>query len=174
MKTKWILTLGILVILLVGIAVYYTRQQDRHDRLSEDLNTVQQTLIMNSQQKDLLQYQLEVANLAYADKTAVFPDSSQSMDVQEALLGAADEAGVEITLLGCPPAVMEAQGDTSYQVFLVSLGVEGEVEGLLRFVAVLGYWVPSADVASVSLNAYDDGSGILSMSLMVYALGGTG
>ena len=174
MKTKWILTLGILVILLVGIAVYYARQQDRHDRLSEELNTAQQTLIMNSQQKDVLEFQLDVASATYADKVTVFPDSSQSMDVQEALLGAADETGVEITTLSCPPAVTEKQGDTSYQVFVVSLGVEGEVDALLRFVAVLGYWVPSADIASVSLNAYDDGGGILSMNMKVYALGGTG
>ena len=174
MKTKWILTLSILVILLVGIAVYYSGQQDRHDRLSEDLGTAQQTLIINSQQKDLLEFQLDVANAAYADKIAVFPDSSQSMDVQEKLLGAADEAGVEITTLGCPPAVTEAQGNTSYQVFMVSLGVEGEVDALLRFVAVLGYWVPSADIESVSLSSYDDGGGIMSMNLKVYALGGTG
>jgi len=173
MKTKWILTLGILVILLVGIAVYYSSQQDRHDRLSGDLDTAQQTLIINGQQKDLLEFQLDAANAAYADKVAVFPDSSQSMDVQEKLLGAADEAGVEITTLGCPPAVTETQGSTGYQVFLVSLGVEGEVDALLRFVAVLGYWVPSADITSVSLNAYDDGGGILSMNLKVYALGGT-
>ncbi len=50
-RTKWILTLGILLILVVGIAVYYTQQQGRHDKLSEDLSAAQQTLIMNSQQK---------------------------------------------------------------------------------------------------------------------------
>jgi hypothetical protein len=167
-RTKWILTLGILVILLVGIAVYYTRQQDRHDELSEDLDQAQQTLIMNSQQKGLLQYQLDLANLAYAEGLAVFPDAGQSMDVEQALYGAAAESGVEITTLSCSaPAAAQAGG---YQVFAISLGVDGQVEALLRFTAVLGYWLPSADIASVSINTQDGGSGTLSMSLKVYAL----
>ncbi|MBM4444451.1 MAG: hypothetical protein FJ020_03990 [Chloroflexi bacterium] len=166
--TKWILTLVILVILLVGIAVYYTRQQDRHDKLSEDLDKAQQTLIANSQQKGLLQYQLDLANLAYAEGLAVFPDASQSMDMEQALYGAAAESGVEITTLSCSsPTAAQAGG---YQVFAVSLGVDGQVEALLRFTAVLGYWLPSADIASVSMNTLDGGSGTLSMSLKVYAL----
>ncbi len=137
--------------------------------MSQDLDSVQQTLIMNSQQKELLQYQLDVANLAYAEGLAAFPDSGQSMDVEEALFGAAAESGVEITTLSCS-APTAAQGTDGYQIFAVSLGVEGQVEALLRFTAVLGYWLPSADIASVSLNSQDDGSGVLSMSLKVYAL----
>jgi hypothetical protein len=167
-RTKWILTLGILLILVVGIAVYYTQQQGRHDKLSEDFSAAQQTLIMNSQQKGLLQNQLDVANLAYAEARAVFPDSSRSMDVEQALFGLAAETGVKINTLSCSAATAAQSG--GYQVFAVSLGVEGRIEALLRFTAVLGYWLPSADIASVSLNTQDGGSAVLSMSLKVNAL----
>lgn len=172
-RTKWILTLSILVILLVGIVVYYTREQDRHDRLTKDLSEAQQTLIMNSQQKDLLQYQLALANLDYAESLAAFPDPSESMVIQQALLGAADEAGVAVASITTSDPREEQVAGRTYQVFSVQVSALGPMENVLRFVGVLGYWLPTASVESAGATLDDSGNAALTMSVQVYAFQGS-
>jgi Tfp pilus assembly protein PilO len=168
-RTKWILTLSVLVILLVGIAVYYSRQQDRHDKLADNLDKVQNTLITNSQRKAILQGQLDLANLAYTDGLAVFPDSSQSMEIQQALLGAADEAGVVVASISTGEPKVEQVAGRSYQVFSVQVSAQGRMEDVLRFVGVLGYWLPTSAIDSTGVTMNEGGQAALTMSLQVYA-----
>jgi len=168
---KWIMTLGILLILLAAAVILYLGQQTKHNQLSSDLSSAQDNLIAKSQEKDQLESRLREVNLALPAREVQFPISDQSMTLQEALFGAADEAGVEITILGCPPAHPETQGTITYQVFLVTVSAEGEMESLLGLLGHLGYWLPSASIESALVNTPSEGNATLSMTLKVYALG---
>lgn len=168
---KWTMTLGILLILLAAAVILYLGQQTKHNQLSSDLSTAQDNLITNSQQKDQLESQLREVTLTLSEAKAQFPTSDQSMTLQEALFGAADGAGVDITTLSCPPAKPETQGTITYQVFMVTVGIQGQMESLLRFVGTLGYWLPSASIESMAVNTSSEANLTLSLTLKVYALG---
>lgn len=168
---KWIMTLGILLILLAAAVILYVGQQARHNQLSSDLSDAQNSLITNSQNKDQLESQLRELTVTLSEAQAKFPISDQSMPLEKALFGAADGAGVEITTLSCPPAHAETQGSITYQVFIVTVSVQGDMDSLLRFVGTLGYWLPSASVESVTVNTASEGNLTLSLTLNVYALG---
>ena len=165
------MTLGILLILLAAAVILYVGQQARHNQLSSDLSDAQNSLITNSQNKDQLESQLREVTLTLSEAQAKFPTSDQSMTLQEALFGAADGAGVEISVLSCPPATAETQGSITYQVFAVTVSVQGDMDSLLRFVGTLGYWLPSASIESVSMNIPSGDQPTLTMSLKVYSLG---
>jgi len=168
---KWIMTLGILLILLAVAVILYVGQQTKHNQLSSDLSSAQDSLITNSRDKDQLESRLREVNLALSEAKAKFPTSDQSMTLEERLFGAADGAGVEITTLTCPPAKPETQGTITCQVFIVTVGVQGEMGSLLRFAGTLGSWLPSASMESMAVNTSSEGNATLSMTLKVYALG---
>ena len=168
---KWVMTLGILLILLAASVILYLGQQTKHNQLGSDLSSAQDNLIASSQEKDQLESRLREVNLTLPAWVEQFPISDQSMTLQEALYGAADEAGVEITTLGCPPAKPETQGTITYQVFMVTVSADGEMESLLGLLGHLGSWLPSASVESASVSILSEGNATLSMTLKVYALG---
>ena len=169
--TKWVMILGIMLILLVATAIIYMGRQVKHNQLSSDLSSAQENLIANNREKDQLESSLREVKLALPALVAQFPTSDQSMTLQEALFAWADEAGVKITTVGCPPAKPETQGIITYQVFTVTVGAEGERESLLGSVETLGYWLPSAGVESESVSTPSEGNATLNLTLKVYALG---
>ena len=167
---KWILTLLILGILLVGTAYFYIGQQRSNSDLSGELSQAQQDLIVNSALKDQYQSSLRQSGLALSASKALFFTSSRSMAVEEALFGAADEVGVVITTVSCAAPRAEVQGQTTYQVFSVGVNASGEVEKLRAFVGVLGDWLPSAKIISANVASAEEGSASLNLTLTVYAL----
>lgn len=167
---KWILSVGLILILLAAAAILYVGQQTRHNRLSDDLEEAQQTLLANSQQKSTLVSQLAELDLSIAENRALFPRADQSMDIEQALYGAAAEVGVNVNTFSCPKPKPEQKGSTTYSLFLVSLGAEGEVDALLQYVYVLGCWLPAAEVQSAALSSTGEGPVMLSLNLKVYAL----
>jgi hypothetical protein len=118
-------------------------------------------LITNSQQKDQLESQLRGVTLTLSEAKAQFPTSDQSMTLQEALFGAADGAGVDITTLSCPPAKPETQGTITYQVFMVTVGIQGQMESLLRFVGTLGLVLHFFDSGGVEGREEFGGGGLV-------------
>jgi hypothetical protein len=171
-KTKLILVVGIIVIFVLIFAVYYNGKLGEQDKLEEDLAQAQQTLVTNSQQKYVLQQRLDQAAAADLMLTAIFPDSSQSMEVEAAVLGAADEAGVGLASISCTAPQAATLGGRSCQKFSMSVTAQGGVDNLLRFVSVLGQWLPTADVEAAGVNMADDENGALSLVFTVYAMRG--
>ena len=169
-RTKWILTLGILAVLIIGAGVYYGLQARDNGKLEDDLQTAQSKFLQNSVFKEQGVAEIAEADLDSFQLGLFFPRSNESMEIEEALFGAAAEAQVAISVVSCSDPNPQTVGSTGYRVFAVSTAVRGTPEGLLRFVGVLGYWLPSADIVTVGLNMPAQGESTLSLSISVYTL----
>ena len=162
--TKWILTILILGVGVVLVVVFYVQEQSRNSDLKDQVDGASTTLIQNSLKRRDAENRLAIANLSVAELTVLFPSARQSMDVEEALFGAAADSGVAIENLTCAAPRSVGVGDNFYQAYKVSVSLTGDTEGFLRFVGRLGYWLPTANIDSVSVS--EDG---MSLSLQVYA-----
>ncbi len=170
MTTRLILTILILGVGVVLVVVLYGQQQTRNNRLRDEVDTAATTLVKNSLSKRDLENRLVGANLTLAELTASFPSSKQSMDVEEALYEAAGDAGVEMTQVSCSAPKLETVGSNSYDVYTIAVSVTGDTQSILRFVGVVGNWLPSTSIESASIT----GSGeavVLALNLKVYAQG---
>jgi hypothetical protein len=161
------MTVVILGFGVVVVVFLYTQQQTRNNDLKDQVDTAGTALVQNSLSRRDLENRLVTANLALAELTANFPSSSQSMDVEETLFRAAADAGVELTSINCPAPKAETVGDSTYEVFEVSVSVTGDTGSLLRFAGVVGYWLPSASIESASMGSED-----MTLVLKVYASAG--
>ncbi len=162
--TLWILTIAILVALLLSAGIVYARQQARHNELSQDLAQAQENFARYTREKEDLEGRLSQAQAALSRQKDQFPASAEALEIQQDLLAAADFGQVTITTLSFSGPTAAASGGQTYQVYSVGLTVAGEVEALLHFIQMLGYWFPSATIGSVSLTT-PDGGGVASMTL---------
>lgn len=170
--TQWILTVAILVALLAGAAIVYTRQQATHDELSEDLTRAEQDFERYSREKEDLQDRLSQAQARLVLQQEEFPLSGEALEIQQDLLAAADFGQVTIVSLSFSGPAGAASGGQNYQVYSAGLTVMGEVGTLFQFIQMLGYWFPSATIGSVTLTT-PAGGGIATMTLplSIYTLG---
>ena len=171
--TQWIVTIAILVALLAGAAIVYSRQQARHDELKEDLAKAEQDFERYSREKEDLQDRLSQAQAGLVLQQEEFPLSGEALEIQQDLLAAADFGQVTIVSLSFSGPTGAASGGQNYQVYSAGLTVTGEVETLFQFIQMLGYWFPSATIGSVTLTT-PAGGGVATMTLplSIYTLGG--
>jgi type II secretory pathway pseudopilin PulG len=170
-KTQWILAITLLVALLLSAGIIYARQQARHNELSQDLAQAQQDLERFIQQKADLQERLSQAQSQILDQKEQFPASTEALEIQQALLDAADFVQVTITSLSFSGPTAAASGGQTFQVYTVGLTVTGEVEALFHFIQLLGYWFPSAAIGDMTLTTSDgDGEASMTLPLRIYTL----
>jgi len=169
-KTRWILTLGILLILLIGVGVYYALQLQENGRLEDDLEQARVTFLANSTLKQQHLNDIEQANLEAFRYALAFPTSEESTEIEEALFGAAAEAQVVVSAVSCSEPRAQAVGSNNYQVYSVTTSVRGTPENVVRFLGVLGYWLPSANMDSIGLSMPGQGETTLNLALSVYTL----
>jgi hypothetical protein len=170
--TRWIITIVIVVAVLAVVTFFYVQQQSRNNELKDDLGAAQTALVTNGAQKDALSVRLVEANLALSQLQAQFVSPDESISLEEALYQAAAAAGVNVSSISCSAPKSTTVGSGTYQVYSVTLSPAGEIEPLLRFVTVLGDWLPSAGLGkSISMSANEGGQWSLSFALDVYALG---
>lgn len=166
--TRMILTILILGVGVVLVVVLYSQQQTRNNKLSDEVDTAATALVQNSLSRRDLENRLVAANLTLAEVTANFPSSKQSMDVEEALYKAAADAGVGMEDVSCSVPKAETVGSSSYGTYSIAVSVTGDTQSILRFVGIVGNWLPSTSIESATLR----GSGeavILALNLKVYA-----
>ncbi len=170
--TRWIITIVILVAILAVVTVLYVQQQSRNNELNDDLSAAQGGLLSNGAQRDALSARLVKANLALSQLQAQFVSTTESITLEEAVYQAAAAAGVNVSSINCGAPTSTTVGSRTYQVYSVTLNAGGEVENLLRFMIVLGDWLPSAEMGkSVSMSADEGGQSLLNLKVDVYALG---
>lgn len=167
---RWVLTLLILGVGLVVVVVLYSQQESRNGDLEKQLSEAQTRLINNSQAKGQLESELARAEVDSVRAKLPFPASDQSMDVEEAVYDAADSVGVTVASMSYGTPASDTIGATPCKVFTVTLTVNGEEEDLIRFVGLLGDWLPTATVNTVTIAEGDIGGKTLSLGISVYTM----
>jgi len=177
--TRWILTIGILVILLVGLGVNYARQKSEQSQLNANIAQAQQDFIKYTRehsaqeytaQKEDLEARINQANSRIAGAQSELRQYTESIEINKTLFEAADEANVTIiTLTSSPPEENELNGIT-YQTFTLSINAEGEVVALLNFLDKVSQRFYSSQINSVEIDVAEvQGESTIVLELKVYA-----
>lgn len=175
--TRWILTIGIFVILLVSAGVIYSRQEAEQNQLSLDIAQAQQDFPKYSEEKKDLEMRLSQANSRLVSVQNEFRQYTESIEINEALFEAADEANVTITRLSSSPPADEELNGFTYRVFSLSITAEGEVlPELLIFNRQLSQRFSAATIESVKINVPEageegtsEGKPTITLQVKVYA-----
>lgn len=181
--SQWILTIGILAILLISLGVMYSRQKAEQVRLSTGIAEADQSLIKYTteyaaQKKDV-EKRLNEANSRLADLQSEFRQYTESIEINEALFEAAEDTNVTITRLSSSVPKDEGLSGVTYRVFSLSITAEGEVVALLNFVNKLSGKFSAATIESVKMSvpeAVEEGGGeeksTIDLRLKIYAYEG--
>jgi len=155
--TRWVLTIGILAILLITAGVSYSRQKAEQSELSTSIAQAQQELIKYQMppagQKEELEARLAEADSSVTSLQNEFRQYTESIEINEALFEAAESSNVTITNLSCSPPVDEEIRGITYRVFTLMITAEGEVPpALINFSMKISDIFTAADVESVTLD----------------------
>ena len=150
--SQWILTIGILAILLITLGVMYSRQETERSELIPQIAQAQQNFSKNTEQKKELESRLSGANSRIAAIQDEFRQYTQSIEINETLFEAADDANVTITKLSSSLPDEEELNDIAYQVFSITIIAEGEVVALLNFSNKVSERFSAATIESVRIN----------------------
>ena len=149
--TRWILTIGILAILLAGLGLNYGRQLAEQSQLNADIAQARQDFVKYIQQRKELETRLNQANSSIATLQSEFESPTRSIEISDISFDTADDANVTITELTSSLPEEEELNGITYRVFTLSVTAEGEVVALLNFVQKLSDKFPSGDINSVEL-----------------------
>ena len=151
--TRWILTIGIFAILLVGAGVVYGRQMAEQSQLSLEIAQAPRDFPEYAEQKKDLEARLSQANSRIASAQSEFCQCTESIEINEALFEAAHDANVTITKLSSSPPVDEELNGITYRVLLLNIVAEGEVlPELLRFSMKVSEKFSTATIESAKIN----------------------
>ena len=155
--TRWILTIGILAILLASLAVVYVRQTKELRDLNAGITQAQQNFdTYTAQQKDL-EAKLNQVKSSVPALPGEFKSSLESIEISDALLEVADEAMVTITELSASLPDNEELNGITYQVVYIELTAEGKMVSTLNFVQKLGDRFPSSEIEQVEIKVTEGG-----------------
>jgi len=169
--TRWILTIGILAILLVSLGVNYNRQKTEQSELSANIAQAQHDFIRyttqySDQRKDS-EARLSKVNPRLAALQDKFESPSESIEINAALFEAAGAANVTITGLSSSSPAGEKVNDIAFHVFSLSISAEGDVEALLNFMANLSSRFPNSSINSVNISISEEKAS-LKLSVKIY------
>ncbi len=172
--TRWILTIGILAILLISLGVMYSRQKAEQSELTTSITQAQQDFHKYSTQKKDLEASLSKAKSRIAADEDEFRKPTESIEINAALFEAAEDTNVTITRLSSSiPAEKELNGIT-FQVFSITVTAEGSVvPALLNFSKKISKEFSTSTIESVRINVPEaEGGGekpTITLSLKIYA-----
>ena len=159
--TRWILTIGILVILLASVGVNYARQKAEQGELNANIAQAQQDFIKYTRehpaqeytaQKEDLETRINQANSRIADAQSELRQYTESIEINKTLFEAADEANVTIIKLTSSPPKKEELNGITYQAFTLSINAEGEVVALLNFLDKVSQRFSTSAINSVEID----------------------
>lgn len=172
--TRWILTIGVLAILLASLGIIYARQTTEQRELNASVAQAHQNFIKYTTQKKEMEKGLETklgqAKSSIASLQDEFGQYTESIEINKALFETADEATVTITNLSSSPPAKEELNGITYQVFTLRLAAEGKGVALLnfiRFIRKLSDKFPSSDINSIKVTVSDE-KGSLNLSMKIY------
>jgi len=115
----------------------YIKQQKEQKELTYQTADVTQALAQMPEPPQDLEQQLAAAQASLAAEQKAFPTKMNTTQVINTILELADECEVKAIPLVTQPWVMEMVGEHGYDVFRLSVVVEGSLPQLLHFVSKL-------------------------------------
>lgn len=162
--SRWILTIGILAILLVSSGVLYNRQRTEQSQLNSNIAQAQQDITKHkttdatqaaaqyAAQKGELEARLNEANYRIASAQSEFRQYTESIEINKALFKAAEDSNVTITKLSCSTPADEEVNGITYRVFTLRITAEGEVPPeLINFSGKTSETFSAATIESVEM-----------------------
>ena len=167
---QWILIIGVLAVLLVTAGVMYGRQTAARSQLNSDIAQANQDFFTYTAARANLETSRVQAQSQLFTLESEFYESTQSIEIEEALFDVADDANVSITSIGCSMPGGQTVNGITFQVFSLSLTVEGDnMPELLNFTTKLGKRFPDATIESPSISISEEES-TLNFGFRVYTL----
>jgi len=132
---RWILTVGIVVVLLVAGYLYYQRLQDEQASYVSSIAQSQHT-IDTFRSIDLDELEASIADLRsradaadrrYTTLMAKYETYVHSIEIEEEMYDAAAAAGVTISRLVCDGPQLEEAGSESLNSYIITMEVESPV-----------------------------------------------
>ncbi len=161
--TRWILAIGILAILLISLGVLYGRQKPEQSQLIPNIAEARQDFIKYTtqyatQRKELevLEARLDEASSRITSVQRRFHQYTESIEINETLFEAADDANVTITELTSSLPEEEELDSITYQVFSIEVTAEGEVVALLNFSHKVSQRFSTSDIQSVEIEVLQE------------------
>jgi len=172
---RWVLTIGILGILLAALGIMYAGKVAEQGELNASIARAQQDFDRYSTQKKELETRLNQAKSSIATLQSQFESPTASIEINKTLFEIAAEVNVTITNLDSSLPEEEELSGTTCQVFTISLKAEGEVVALLNFICKLSDKFPSSDISSVVIEMLEKTATenpSITLSLKIYAYEG--
>lgn len=171
--TRWVLTIGVLAILLGGAGVSYSRQKAEQSELSSSIAQTQQELIKYEMapvvQKEELEAKLAEANSIISSLQNEFRRYTESIEISEALFEAAENSSVTITRLVCSCPTYEEINGIPYCVFTLNITGEAEVPpALINFSMKISEIFAAANMESVAMHVQEDEKATMDLGLKIY------
>jgi len=171
---QWILTLGILVALLVGVVTVYGKQRATQGDLNSELTQLNQDFVKYTAQKGELQGRLSKAQSDLSTLKKDFRQSTESVEITEAIFDAADKARVDIVSIHSSLPAKEGGEAGVYDVFSLSIGAKGVPVSLLEFCGKLSETFPDSVIKTVTIGGVDEkGEAEITLVLTVYCYEGS-
>ena len=153
---RWILTIGILAILLGGLGVNYARQMAEQNELNANIDQARQVVAQYKDtyaaEREELETRLNQANSRITSPQSKFRQYTESTEINQALFQAAEEANVNITKLTSSLPEDEELNGITYRIFTLSIAAEGELVALLNFGNKVSAGFSAATIESVKIN----------------------
>jgi hypothetical protein len=195
--TRWILTIGILAILLISLGVIYGHQKAEQSELNTNIAQARQSLLKHTTkyatEKRNLETRLSEAEFRIASVQDEFRKYTQSIEINKTLFEAAEDANVTITELSSSLpeeeeiGIEEKEGGDkkkerviTFQFFSINLTAEAEVvPALLNFSNKISERFPTATIESVTIDIPEpveegksEGKSSITLSLKIHAYEG--
>lgn len=174
---QWILSLGIVVALLVGVVTVWGKQRAVQGDLNSELTQLYQNFVKYTAQKGELQGRLSKAQSDLSKLDENFQLPTQSVEITEAIFKAADDSNADIVKISSSlPKVGKAAGGgtVAYDSFGISIQAEGTVVQLLKLCEKLSGAFPNSVINNVVIDVGEEkGEAKITLSLTVYCYEGS-
>lgn len=174
---QWILSLGILVALLVGMVSVYGGQRAAQGDLQSELTQLNENFVKYTTQKGELQGRLNKAQSDLSKLDEKFQLPTESVEITEAIFEAADDSNADIIKISSSlPKKGKATGEgtVAYDSFGITIEAEGTVVELLKLCEKLSEAFTNGVINNVVIDVGEEaGEAKITLSLTVYCYEGS-
>lgn len=174
---QWILSLGILVALLVGMVSVYGGQRAAQGDLQSELTQLNENFVKYTTQKGELQGRLNKAQSDLSKLDEKFQLPTESVEITEAIFEAADDSNADIVKISSSlPKKGKATGEgtVAYDSFGITIEAEGTVVELLKLCEKLSEAFTNGVINNVVIDVGEEaGEAKITLSLTVYCYEGS-